>query len=95
MFEKVLIRMRDLVRTTSYIMTVHGHEEMEADELTFFDVEHCILNGEIVERQIDRRTAEPKYLVQGRTLQGRHAIVVAKIGPTGKLVIITTYAFTE
>lgn len=50
MFDRVLRRMRELVRTSRYVRTVHGHEEMEADELTFFDVEHCILTGKIVER---------------------------------------------
>lgn len=46
MFDRTLRRMRDLVRTSRYIMTVHGHEEMEADQLTVFDVEHYILDGE-------------------------------------------------
>jgi hypothetical protein len=33
-----------------------------------------------------------KYLVEGATLAGDEAMVVAKIGPTGKLVIVTVYA---
>lgn len=56
MFDRTLRRMRELVRTSRYVMTVHGHEEMVADHLTVFDVEHCILTGEIVERQKDART---------------------------------------
>ncbi len=44
-------------------MTVHGVEEMEADGLTVFDIERSILTGEIVGRQKDRVTGEPKYLV--------------------------------
>lgn len=91
MFDRILRRMRELVRTSHYIMTVHGHEEMEADQLTVFDVEHCILTGDIVERQKDRRTGEWKYLVEGKTLSGHQAIVVSRVGPTGKLVIITVY----
>jgi hypothetical protein len=84
--------MRELVRTSRYVMTVHGHEEMQADQLTVFDVEHCILTGEIVERQKDARTGEWKYLVQGETLGHERGVVVAKVGATGKLVIITVYA---
>ena len=95
MFDRVLRRMRELVRTSSYIMTVHANEEMEADGLTVFDVEHCILTGDIAERQRDRRTGEWKYLVQGRTLSGDEATVVSRIGPTGKLVIITVYRLKE
>jgi hypothetical protein len=83
--------MRELVRTSRYVMTVHGHEEMEADRLSVFDVEHCILTGEIIERQKDHRSGEWKYLVEGRTLNGDQAIVVSKIGPTGKIVVLTVY----
>jgi hypothetical protein len=43
--------MQALVRASEYVMTLHGHEEMEADGLTVYDVEHVILNGRIVERQ--------------------------------------------
>ena len=91
MFDRVLRRMRKLVRTSRYVMTVHGHEEIEADQLTVFDVEHCILTGEIIKRQKDRRTGEWKYLVEGKTLSGDRAVAVSKIGPPGKLVIITVY----
>ena len=43
MFERVLRRMRELVRGGLYVMTVHGQEEMEADGLTLDDVEHVLL----------------------------------------------------
>ena len=65
MFDRVLRRMRDLVRDGLYVMTVHGQEEMEADGLTLQDVEHVLLTGEIVERQRDQQTGEAKYLVEG------------------------------
>jgi hypothetical protein len=83
--------MRDLIRTSQYVMTAHGAEEMEADGLTIFDVERCILTGRIVERQRDRRTGEWKYLVKGVTLEQLTAVTVARVGPLGKLVIITVY----
>lgn len=92
MFDAILRKMRDLVQTSRYIMTLHAVDEMEADGLTVFDVEHCVLTGEIVDRQRDRRTEEWKYLVSGRTLDGAEVVVVARIGLTGKLVIITVYS---
>jgi len=52
-FDSVLARMRELVRTSSYVVTTHAEEEMEADRLTVFDLEHCVLTGEIVETQRD------------------------------------------
>lgn len=92
MLDRILRRLQALVRASEYLMTVHGHEEMQADGLTVYDVEQVILTGRIVERQRDRRRKEWKYLVEGATLTGDAAIVVAKIGPTGKLVIVTVYA---
>lgn len=68
MFERTLQRLRAKVRTGEYVMTVHAEEEMDADELTVFDVESAVLSGSIVERQRDRQTREAKYLVRGRAL---------------------------
>lgn len=92
MFDRTLRRMRELIRTGRYVMTIHAVEEMEADALTLFDVERCVLTGEIVEKQKDRETNEWKYLVEGETLTDDKAVVVAKIAPTGKLAILTVYA---
>jgi hypothetical protein len=73
-------------------MTLHAEEEMAADGLSIFDVESTILTGRIAGRQRDRHTGERKYLVRGRTVDGADLVeVVGKVGPTGKLVIITVY----
>lgn len=74
-------------------MTLHAEEEMDADNLTIFDVESVILTGEIIERQKDRLTGEWKYVIEGQTLNIQVAFVISKIGPTDRLVIITV--FTE
>ena len=92
MFDQVLLRLRALVRGSKYVMTVHGHEEMLADGLTIFDVEHCLLTGKIVSRQKESASGEWKYVVQGDTFMRGKAVVIVKLGPTGKLVIITVYA---
>lgn len=91
MHARVLKRMREKVRDLQYVMTLHAEEEMDDDNLSIFDVESVILTGEIVERQKDRKTGEWKYLVKGQVLSGEDAIVVGKIGPTEKLVVITVY----
>ena len=91
MFERILERMRRLVRSSEYVLTVHGHEAMEDDGLTIFDVERCLLTGRIVERQRDRPRREWKYLVQGEAVDGAVMVVVAEIGPTRRLVILTVY----
>ncbi len=91
MFDRLLRQIRDKVRKREYIMTVHADEEMNDDSLTIFDVENCILTGRILERQKDQTTAEWTYRVHGESLSGVEVEVVAKISPTGKLVIITVY----
>jgi len=92
MYDRILIQMREKIRTRQYVMTIHAEEEMTDDNLSIFDVERVVLTGSIVERQKDQDTAESKYLVEGETIAGNLAVVVAKIGITGKLLIIPVYA---
>ena len=72
-------------------MTVHAEEEMDDDGLTVLDVESAVLTGRITERQRDPRTHEWKYVVIGTTIDSEPVGVVCKRGPTGRLVILTTY----
>jgi len=72
-------------------MTIHAEEEMNDDELSIFDIERCVLTGEVTERQKDKETGEWKYLVKGQSVTNSKIMVVVKISPTGKLVFITTY----
>lgn len=73
-------------------MTIHAEEEMDDDELYIFDVERAILTGDIIEGQKDRETGEWKYLVRGQMSEGVDIVVVAKLSPTGKMVIITVFS---
>ncbi len=66
MYDAELKRMRDLIRTRRYVMTLHAEDEMDADGLTIFDIESVILTGQITERQRDRQSDEWKYLVSGQ-----------------------------
>ena len=91
MHVRILKRMRERVRVRQYVMTAHADDEMDADELTIYDVESAILTGQIVERQRDQMSAEWKYLVTGQALGGETVTVVAKFSPTGKLVLITVF----
>ena len=86
-----IAHLRQLIRTLSYAVSTHAADELEDDNLTILDLENVVLSGQIVERQRDRSTRETKYVVQGSTLDGTAAEVVAKVGHTGKLFIITVY----
>jgi len=83
--------MREKIRNRYYVMSLHAEEEMDADELSIFDVESGILTGNIRERQKDRDSEEWKYLIEGQTLLGESIVVVSKLSVTGKLVIVTIW----
>lgn len=95
MFEDIRDKIRAMVRTLDYVMTIHGEEEMGNDGLSIFDVESALLSGEIVEHQREESTRESKYLVAGRTQESEEIIVVTKLSLTGKLIIITVYREDE
>lgn len=91
MHERILKRMQEKIRSRQYVMTLHAEEEMNDDELTIFDIERCIMTGEITERQKDRVSEEWKYVIEGQSVAGDKVEAVARLSITGKLIIITTY----
>ena len=90
-YENILHKMRDRVRSRQYVMTLHAEEEMEDDSLSIFDIESCILTGKVIGRQRDMAPTEWKYIVRGQTLSGDRIAIVGKLSPTNKLVFITVY----
>jgi hypothetical protein len=84
-------RIRGLVRSLNYVVSLHAAEELEDDNLTILDLENIVLTGRVVGRQKDRQTRETKVVIRGRTLDGREAEAVVKVGPTGALYVITVY----
>ncbi|MCU0548950.1 MAG: DUF4258 domain-containing protein [Leptolyngbya sp. Prado105] len=98
MFEQILQRMQEKIHQNQYVMTLHAEEEMEDDNLSILDIEQAILSGSILERQngsfASRRvctTSEWKYRICGITLDNSKVEVIAKLGVTDKVVIITVY----
>ena len=90
-WESVLHQIQEKVRQGKFILTIHAEEEMDNDGLGLDEVIQAILSGEIQGRQKDRITPGWKYRIQGESLTGDDIEVVAKIGATGKAVIITVY----
>jgi hypothetical protein len=86
-----IAHLRHLIRTLSYVVSTHAADELEDDKFSILDLENIILTGQITERQRDRTTRETKYLIQGATLEGYAGEAVVKVGPSGKLVVITVY----
>jgi len=86
-----IARLRHLVRTLAYAVSIHAADELEDDDLNILDLENIVLAGQIVERQRHRGTREVKYVVRGATLSGLTAEAVVKVGPNGRLYFITVY----
>ncbi|HLE35512.1 MAG TPA: DUF4258 domain-containing protein [Candidatus Acidoferrales bacterium] len=91
MAQATIKRLRDLIRSLNYAVSIHAAEELEDDNLTILDFENIILTGAIVERQHDRQTREVKYIVRGNALSSVLAEAVVKIAPDGNLFVITVY----
>lgn len=82
---------RQLIRARRYVVSLHAVDELEDDDLSVLDLENIVLTGKIVQRQRDRGTREVKVVIRGRALSGTPCCTVAKIGPTGRAIIITVY----
>lgn len=91
MAPRILDRLRAKIREGEYLVPFHAANELDDDDISIFDVEHIILTGEIAQRQRDPRTRERKYVLRGRTLAGETGACVVKLGPTGQVVLITTW----
>ena len=91
MQHRSIARIRELIRSLKYVVSLHASEVLEDDNLSILDFENIVLTGQIIERQRDRKTQEVKCVIAGVTLDGVTAEVVTKIGPTGRLIIITVY----
>ncbi len=91
MAQATISQIRHLIRTLSYVVSTHAAEELEDDNLTILDIENIVLTGQISERQRDVKTRETKYVIAGSTLEGDAGDAVVKIGPTGRLIVITVY----
>ena len=92
LYPRILRRIQKLVKEKKYIMTEHAAEEMEADDLTIFDVESAILTGKFTDRQRDSETREWKYVISGQSVAEDPVGVISKLTITDKVVIITVYA---
>ncbi len=53
MFQQLLADMRAAANAKRVYLTEHARDELNDDGLTFQDVIHCLLTGEIVEEQYD------------------------------------------
>lgn len=91
MYAQLLTEMRDAARQGRVYLTEHARDEMADDDLTFQDVVHCILTGEIIEQQYDLKRKEYKYVIYGDCLDETEMAVVTKLTYNQGVGVITVY----
>lgn len=92
MYEEILKKIKLKISKLEYIVTIHAEEEISNDFLSIYDVEQAISRGSILERQLDKITAEYKYRIRGYSLDNQEIEIIVKFSSTDKVVIITVYA---
>jgi hypothetical protein len=91
MFEQILSEMREAAHARRVYLSEHARDEMADEDLTFQDVVHCILTGEIIEQQYDVQRHENKYIVYGDCVNEDEMAVVAKLTYNRGVGVITVY----
>ena len=89
--QAVLAKMCIAVEAGQMALTEHAVDEMIADNLYQFDLEHCILTGDITETQWGEDFQEWKYVIEGESTDGDALAVVARLSVHNSVVVITTF----
>ena len=86
----VLDRIREAIRAQRYRISSHANDEMADDLLMSEDIEGILLTGAIA-RRLTHDVRGTRYVVLGKTLDGREAYVVCRFWSDEVLLIITAY----
>jgi hypothetical protein len=83
-FEKI----RDSIKSGNYLISVHASKRLRARQLTIADLEHAILNGEIIERDFEAKPY-PKCIFLGEDAEkGESLHVVCSLTPGAYIVTV-------
>ena len=88
---RLIERIRQKILLRDYDFTIHATEEMAEDDLDVLDIEHAVLNGQVVRRhKHDPRGT--KYTIQGLALDGERVVgLVGRFHAVNRFLIITVY----
>jgi hypothetical protein len=83
-FEKI----RDSIKSGDYIISIHASKRLRNRQLTIADLEHAILNGEIIERDPEAKPY-PKCIFLGEdAIKGEALHVVCSLTPGTQIVTV-------
>ena len=86
---RIATRLREQASADAIRVTVHGHQEMVAEDIAYGDVRDILLDCQVIENYPDHQRG-PCCLVCGRTSSGRFLHVVCTTA-LALIVIITVY----
>ena len=88
---RLIERIRRKILLRDYDLNIHAIEEMAEDDLDILDVEHAVLNGQVVRRhKHDPRGT--KYAIEGLAVDGKRLVgVVGRFHAIDRFLIITVY----
>ena len=88
--KRAIDKLRELVRTERYQISIHANEEMSNDILEAIDVENTILTGSITKR-FTKNSRGTRYEVTGQACDGRSVTVICRIVTGNWLRIVTVF----
>ena len=88
---RLIDRIRRKILLRDYDLTIHAIEEMADDDHDGLDIEHAVLNGQVVRRyRHDPRGT--KYTIQGLAVDGERLVgIVGRFHAADRFLIITVY----
>ena len=88
---RLIERIRQKILLRDYDLTIHAIEEMAEDDLDVLDIEHAVLNGQVVRRH-KRDPRGMKYEIAGLALDSERTVgIVGRFHATDRFLIITVY----
>lgn len=87
----ILTRIKTAVRDGNYEITDHAIEEAEADNFGPLDVQHAILQGDLI-RRYTHDPRGPRYKICGPAQDGRLMYIVCRFTEWRGVRIITVFA---
>ena len=92
---RLIERIRQKILLRDYDLTIHAIEEMAEDDLDVLDIEHAVLNGQVVRRH-KRDPRGTKYTIQGLALDGERVVgIVGRFPAIDRFLIITVYDISK
>jgi len=92
---RLIERIRQKILLRDYDLTIHAIEEMAEDDLDVLDIEHAVLNGQVV-RSHKRDPRGTKYTIQGLALDGERVVgIVGRFPAIDRFLIITVYDISK